>query len=56
VLLSDDAGQFAVGKHALCWVHAERVADDFATRGWPVGQFGPRNALMDPIDEVSQAA
>ncbi|MGC2462686.1 MAG: transposase [Steroidobacteraceae bacterium] len=25
VLLSDDAGQFAVGHHALCWVHAERL-------------------------------
>jgi hypothetical protein len=25
VVLSDDAGQFAVGKHALCWVHAERL-------------------------------
>jgi hypothetical protein len=25
VLLSDDAGQFAVGRHALCWVHAERL-------------------------------
>jgi hypothetical protein len=25
VLLSDDAGQFAVGQHALCWVHAERL-------------------------------
>jgi hypothetical protein len=24
ILLSDDAGQFAVGRHALCWVHAER--------------------------------
>ena len=23
VVLSDDAGQFAVGRHALCWVHAE---------------------------------
>ena len=23
VVLSDDAGQFAVGHHALCWVHAE---------------------------------
>ena len=22
VVLSDDAGQFAVGRHALCWVHA----------------------------------
>jgi hypothetical protein len=25
VVLSDDAGQFAIGKHALCWVHAERL-------------------------------
>ena len=25
VVLSDDAGQFAVGCHALCWVHAERL-------------------------------
>jgi hypothetical protein len=24
VVLSDDAGQFAAGHHALCWVHAER--------------------------------
>lgn len=25
VILSDDAGQFDVGRHALCWVHAERL-------------------------------
>ena len=25
VVLSDDAGQFAIGRHALCWVHAERL-------------------------------
>ena len=25
VILSDDAGQFRVGRHALCWVHAERL-------------------------------
>ncbi len=25
VVLSDDAGQFRVGTHALCWVHAERL-------------------------------
>ena len=25
VILSDDAGQFCVGQHALCWVHAERL-------------------------------
>jgi hypothetical protein len=24
VVLSDDAGQFDIGQHALCWVHAER--------------------------------
>src|SRR3954468_10303050 len=25
VILSDDAGQFAIDDHALCWVHAERL-------------------------------
>ena len=25
VVVSDDAGQFRVGTHALCWVHAERL-------------------------------
>jgi hypothetical protein len=25
VIVSDDAGQFRVGNHALCWVHAERL-------------------------------
>jgi hypothetical protein len=25
VIVSDDAGQFAVGQHALCWIHAERL-------------------------------
>ena len=35
VVLSDDAGQFAVGQHALCWVHAERLVhrlDTFTDR------------------------
>ena len=27
VVVSDDAGQFRVGTHALCWVHAERLVD-----------------------------
>jgi Transposase IS66 family len=31
VLLSDDAGQFDVGKHALCWVHAERLVHKLDT-------------------------
>ncbi|MGO8420419.1 transposase [Rhizobium ruizarguesonis] len=25
MIVSDDAGQFRVGTHALCWVHAERL-------------------------------
>ena len=25
VIVSDDAGQFDVGSHGLCWVHAERL-------------------------------
>lgn len=25
VIISDDAGQFRIGTHALCWVHAERL-------------------------------
>ena len=25
VIVSDDAGQFRLGRHALCWVHAERL-------------------------------
>jgi len=25
VILSDDAGRFIVGQHALCWVHAQRL-------------------------------
>ena len=25
VIVSDDAGQFAISQHALCWVHAERL-------------------------------
>jgi hypothetical protein len=31
VVLSDDAGQFAVGRHALCWVHAERLVHKLET-------------------------
>ena len=31
VVLSDDAGQFNVGKHALCWVHAERLVHKLET-------------------------
>lgn len=31
VVLSDDAGQFRIGKHALCWVHAERLVNGLDT-------------------------
>jgi hypothetical protein len=31
VILSDDAGQFAIGRHALCWVHAERLVHKLDT-------------------------
>ena len=31
VILSDDAGQFDVGRHALCWVHAERLVHKLET-------------------------
>ena len=31
VIVSDDAGQFNVGLHALCWVHAERLVHKLDT-------------------------
>jgi hypothetical protein len=31
VIASDDAGQFNVGTHALCWVHAERLVHKLET-------------------------
>jgi hypothetical protein len=31
VILSDDAGQFNVGRHALCWVHTERLVHKLDT-------------------------
>jgi hypothetical protein len=31
VIVSDDAGQFNVGEHALCWVHAERLIHQLDT-------------------------
>jgi hypothetical protein len=41
VVVSDDAGQFDVGGHALCWVHAERLVhklDAFTDRHRSVQQ------------------
>ena len=31
VIVSDDAGEFAVGHHALCWIHAERLVHKLDT-------------------------
>ena len=31
VIVSDDAGQFDIGLHALCWVHAERLVHKLDT-------------------------
>jgi hypothetical protein len=31
VIVSDEAGQFDVGRHALCWVHAERLVHKLDT-------------------------
>jgi Transposase IS66 family len=31
VIVSDDAGQFNVGEHGLCWVHAERLVHKLDT-------------------------
>src|SRR5665213_2280277 len=31
VIVSDDAGQFDVGQHALCWIHAERLVHKLDT-------------------------
>jgi Transposase IS66 family len=42
VILSDDAGQFALDRHALCWVHAERLVhklDIFTERQHAAQQF-----------------
>src|SRR3982751_364218 len=42
VILSDDAGQFALDRHALCWVHAERLVpklDTFTDRQHPPQQL-----------------
>jgi len=58
VIISDDAGQFNVGRHALCWVHAEshradqgagvvvlRRPQDLLPRPHPGRQASARQAL-----------
>ncbi len=40
VIVSDEAGQFRIGRHALCWVHAERLVHRLIPRNEP-----PRRAV-----------
>ena len=35
VIVSDEAGQFRIGRHALCWVHAERLVHKLIPRNEP---------------------
>ncbi|HEY6439675.1 MAG TPA: transposase [Acetobacteraceae bacterium] len=46
VILSDDAGQFVVGRHALCWVHAERLVHKLDTF------TAPHRAAQDRIRQL----
>src|SRR6516162_760000 len=47
VIVSDDAGQFDVGQHALCWVHAERLIHklDTFTDGHRLAQSDVRDLI-----------
>jgi hypothetical protein len=49
VVLSDDAGQFNVGHHALCWVHAERLVHklDAFTDSHRAAQTRVRSLIWD---------
>jgi hypothetical protein len=48
-VLSDDAGQFNIGRHALCWVHAERLVHklDTFTDQHRAAQTRVRGAIWD---------
>ncbi len=49
-LLSDDAGQFALFVHALCWVHAERPLQQLLPeRRGPTGDCRGAGAGLDPL-------
>jgi len=50
VVLSDDAGQFAVGRHALCWVHAERPG---VRRGGRLHRTASRGATAHPRPDLA---
>ncbi len=54
VVLSDDAGQFNVGQHALCWVHAERLVHklDTFTDAHRAAQAQVRGLIWDFYSEL----
>ena len=59
VIVSDDAGQFAVGQHALCWVHAERLVHKLDTftdlhRCSATIRVNARDNLDEWIDRASE--
>ena len=49
VIVSDDAGQFNLLEHALCWVHAERTIDQII----PYGE-APRQAIQETRTQIWQ--
>ncbi len=51
VVLSDDAGQFNVGQHALCWVHAERLVHKLDTDRSPHSLL-PRIVLRRGLSQL----
>lgn len=58
VIVSDDAGQFKVGRHALCWVHAERLVHrlDTFTEQTRAIQQRMRNLIWDYYDDIKAYA
>lgn len=53
VVLSDDAGQFEVARHALCWVHAERPRTRHLLRPAPQG---PKARPIDDLAVLSRSS
>jgi Tripartite tricarboxylate transporter family receptor len=54
VIVSDDAGQFNVGQHGLCWVHAERLVHKLDTLAEGLGMLFsnvPRRSLQHVTPE-----
>jgi len=49
VIVSDDAGQFNVGSHGLCWVHAERLVHklDTFTEAHRIAQAAVRKQIWE---------